>query len=288
MHDRQVADSIEQLSALLHTASDEALGRSWEWGDYTDEGVRFAGFVAYGHVREITALAAAERVQAGVAPTIAQRILAQYQLAYRDMQALMLGINAQTAELAPAEGEWPLRQVVQHMVDADTGFYAMMRTNIDRHRAGTWNGEGLADADYERYMGIPETAFMEIMNGPLVGIQTYHADIHDRILAELSDISDAETELPAKYWESVVYPVRFRLQRFEAHLRQHSIQLEKTLAGIGRPPSEGQRLARLLYAGLAELEGSLIGAPETALAAQQEMAEAIAELAEEAERVLNA
>jgi hypothetical protein len=69
-------------------------------------------------------------------------------------------------------------------------------------------------------------------------------------------------------------------------VRQHTIQIEKTLVGIGRPPTEGSRIARLLYSGLAELEGCLIGAPETAIVARAEAAIAINELASAAEQVL--
>jgi hypothetical protein len=69
-------------------------------------------------------------------------------------------------------------------------------------------------------------------------------------------------------------------------MRQHSIQIENTLVGIGRPPTEGSRIARLLYSGLAELEGFLIGAPETAIAARAEAALTINELASEVKRVL--
>jgi hypothetical protein len=285
MNHLQLSESVERLAAALHMAADETMGRAWVWGDYAEEGVRFAGFVAYGQLREIAALVAAERTQAGYAPTIAQRLLASYQLAYRDMQALLIGIDAATAEVAPAEGEWPLHQVVQHIVEADVGFYAMVKASVERHRTRIWNAEKITDAEYDQILG-PEAPLMAIINGPLAGLQSFHSEIHARILAELSDISDAETELPATFWESTVFPIRFRLQRFDAHVRQHTIQIEKTLVGIGRPPTEGSRIARLLYSGLAELEGCLIGAPETAIAARAEAATAINELASAAEQVL--
>ena len=49
-------------------------------------------------------------------------------------------------------------------------------------------------------------------------------------------------------------PLRFRLHRFEEHLRQHTIQLDKTLLGIGRPPTEAHRLVRNIYNALADVE----------------------------------
>jgi hypothetical protein len=50
-------------------------------------------------------------------------------------------------------------------------------------------------------------------------------------------------------------PIRFRLHRFEEHLRQHTIQLDKTLAAI-RPPTEAHRLVRNIYNALADVESS--------------------------------
>jgi hypothetical protein len=49
-------------------------------------------------------------------------------------------------------------------------------------------------------------------------------------------------------------PLRFRLHRFEEHLRQHTVQLDKTLAAIGRPPTEAHRLVRNIYNALADVE----------------------------------
>ncbi|MDZ4720150.1 MAG: DinB family protein [Roseiflexaceae bacterium] len=285
MLDAKLCSSVERLATVLHATPDAAMGREWVWGDYNEEGVRFTGFVAYGHMRELAALVAAERVRIGSAPTLAQRILAQYQLAYRDMHALMLGIDAASAEIAPADGEWSLHQVVTHMVEADVGFYAMVQANIERHRNGIWSAEKIRDAEYEHILGLEEP-LMAIINGPLDGLYLFHTEIHARIMADLAQITDSEMELPARFWEEALFPIRFRLQRFEAHLRQHSIQLESTLIGIGRPPTEGSRIARLLYAGLAELEGCLIGAPETAAAAQTEAGEVIAEIATAAEQAL--
>src|SRR3712207_6856353 len=48
-------------------------------------------------------------------------------------------------------------------------------------------------------------------------------------------------------FRSYELPLRFRLHRFDSHLRQHTIQAGKTLEGIGRAPSEAKRLLQLIY-----------------------------------------
>jgi hypothetical protein len=41
---------------------------------------------------------------------------------------------------------------------------------------------------------------------------------------------------------------------------QHTVQIDKTLAAIGQAPSESKRLARYLYAALADVDACLFGA----------------------------
>jgi hypothetical protein len=78
-------------------------------------------------------------------------------------------------------------------------------------------------------------------------------EIHRRVLRELDDLRDDELEKPAGFWDGLK-PIRFRLHRFEAHMIQHTIQVDKTLEWIGRAPTEARRLARVLYHDLAAVE----------------------------------
>ena len=54
-------------------------------------------------------------------------------------------------------------------------------------------------------------------------------------------------------------PVRFRLHRFDSHMRQHTIQVQKTLDMLGRRPNEARRLLRLIYNALAKVEAARLG-----------------------------
>ena len=56
-------------------------------------------------------------------------------------------------------------------------------------------------------------------------------------------------------WIHYDVDVRFRLHRFAAHLIEHTVQCEKTLAALGWPPTEGRRIVRRLAALLGEIEG---------------------------------
>src|SRR5690606_11393660 len=104
--------------------------------------------------------------------------------------------------------------------------------------------------------------------------------LHQQIVADLAGLTDEELEAPTLWWEGQPYPVRHRLHRFTAHARQHIIQVEKTLAGIGKPPNEVRQLLRLVFSALAEVEGALLGASGTGREAQEQLASTISERAE--------
>ncbi len=82
-------------------------------------------------------------------------------------------------------------------------------------------------------------------------------------------------------------PLRFRLHRFESHLRQHTIQIDKTLAAIGRAPTEVQRLNRLIYTALADAESQLIGAQAFFSPLVEQTAASISARASEIQRILH-
>jgi hypothetical protein len=128
-----LASAVEQFSVITHSFTDQDLEKEWAWGDY-DEGVRFAFFRAYEELRELAARIAAERNVEGPAMTTAQFILAGYHAAYRDLQAVLIGLSDEQAAREPAEEQWPIVQVVLHIVQAESAFYAVNHYAIKRLR----------------------------------------------------------------------------------------------------------------------------------------------------------
>jgi len=124
------------------------------------------------------------------------------------------------------------------------------------------------------------------LDGPWQDVRSYYDTFHERVLLELADIRDEELEAPSMYWEGYELSLRFRLGRFDSHLRQHTVQVDKTLVAIGFAPNEARRLLRLIYAALAEAEGATIGAWEVGAERTQQMAETIAARTEEIAAIL--
>jgi len=244
---KTVTQAVEELVRATVNLSDSDMAREWKWRDYDEEGLRFALLMTHHELRDLGVQLAAR----GRPPTQAQRILAQYHQTYRDLTGVLAGVRTEDLDRAPSEGEWPLREALDHMLGAEYGFLGVTRGALERHRAG--NATEPTEAEFKAYRK-PYAQPKDAVAGPIESIRNAFFEIHRRVQRELADITDAELEQPAWFWDGPM-PIRFRLHRFEEHLRQHIIQLDKTLAVI-RPPTEAHRLVRNIYNALADLESA--------------------------------
>ena len=255
MSTSRLESAIFEFAELTYNLPDQELERDWVWQDY-DEGVRFAFFRNYEDLNTLAARLEAERT---VPFSEAQRILAQYHAAYRDLQAILLGIDDELALQEPDEGEWPLRKVLVHFVQAEGTFFAIVYYTLERQRSGDGRPLEMSDEAYEAFWdGDPFEQLKE--NGHFSELLAYYDQLHNRVLEAFSGISSNELDLPAVFWESTAMPVRFRLHRFDSHMRQHTVQIQKTLDMLARRPNEARRLLRLIYNALAKVESARFGA----------------------------
>ena len=71
------------------------------------------------------------------------------------------------------------------------------------------------------------------------------------------------------------------MHRYVAHLSQHTIQVEKTLAAIGQAPTEARLLVQDLYRALGTAEGALLGAADTLSERRESLAASLRQWAAE-------
>ncbi len=268
--------AVEQLAALFVNLPDTDLERPWQWKGH-DEGLRFAFFVTNLELRQLAVKLAGSRTP----PQPVHRILGQYHAAYLDLQAALAGVAPADADRAPSEQDWPIRKVYAHILGADLGFTAMVRYALELHRAGKWTMEPASDEALLRQIGLSEKEYDDLLRGPYTTLLAYHRDLHSRIIPDFSSITAEELDKPAAFWEPEPFPIRYRLHRYEAHFRQHTIQVDKTLAAIGLALTESKRLIRMLYNALAEVDSALIGAEENTQAGATALAQDIAARTEE-------
>jgi ankyrin repeat protein len=257
----ELVEAIIHLTDKLGILDDADLGQPFRWGAH-QEGIRFAFLGAMHELRTLAVQLAADRRLAGIPVTRAHHALAQYHAAYRDLEAVLFGVTDEQYNALPATGEWSLRYVYGHMVGAERNFFALVHYGVRRQREGEELSATLPEGEANRLLG-PYEDFAQLMEtGRREQMSAYYTANHNRALEEFAMISDMELDGPSVWWEGEHFSLEYRLHRMEAHLRQHTVQVEKTLDQIGRPIGEARRLVRLLFGALAEVESALIGAPE--------------------------
>ncbi len=282
MFNSELKRAVQEWTARMLPLSEKDLERPWIWKDHDEEGIRFAFFVTLQELRHLAVTLSALRTK----PTPAQHILSQYHAAYMDLQAALLGLSPIDADLAPAEGEWPIRQVYSHILRTDIGFTAVVRYALEGHRSNRWTTDPIPDEEYPRLYRLSEKEYDEVVEGPFEQMLAYHRELHPAIIEEFSNISDQELELPSTFWEETRFPIKHRLHRYEAHFVQHTIQIDKTLVAIGQAPTEAKRLLRKIHVALAEAEGMMIGAEKMDNTAMLKTAVSISERTKEIEGLL--
>ena len=245
-----VTRSVERLIKASAHLGDADLEKPYAWEEYIEDGLRFALLTAHHQLRDAHARVAALRLGAGQPFSEAQRILAQVHEAYRDLTGALAGTSEAELDAPPPPGsteQWPLREVLKHMLGAEKGFLAAIEVALDCARSGrpstpsedAWTAKRTPPED-------PSGTRADALDA------LYRS--HVAILRALDGVTDAELDTPSWFWEDTGYPIRFRMHRFEEHLRQHTIQVDKTLVALGHPPSEAERLVRNLYTALAGVE----------------------------------
>lgn len=276
-----LAAAVFHLASTTCDFSDSDLGQPYQWGAH-QEGVRFALLGAMHELRALAVYLLSQRHLAGLPITRAQHGLAQYHHAFRDIDAVLTTVTSDEYEKTPAVGEWPLRYVYGHMVGAERNFFALVHYGLRRQREGGELSTTLPDGEANRLLGSYNDFITLMETGSRADLAAYHANMHDRAMGEFSTIDDTEIEGLSVWWEGVPYTLEYRLHRMDAHLRQHTIQIEKTLDQLGRSPSEARRLIRMVFGALAEVEGVLIGASSVGQNRRESTAASIRSAADDA------
>jgi len=255
--------------------SDTAMGRTWVWREYDEEGLRFTLLLAQHELRDLAVRLAALRAADGPPVTQAERILGQYHRAYRDLTGALAGVGDRDLDRAPAKDQWPVRAVIEHMLGAEYGFLGVVQYARAADRP---HDDDEARARYQAWRAEHGYRAPETVAGGIADVRNALFEIHRRVLRELADVGDDELERPALFWDGAK-PVRFRMHRFEAHLVQHTIQVDKTLVAIGCGPTEAHRLIRVLYRDLADVE--VLGSSAFGESERKAVASAISDRARE-------
>jgi hypothetical protein len=253
--------SIEATLRSTLRLSDVALPRSWPWRGHDERvDVRYGLYRLYEIIEEATVTAMGALTLLGARQTDAGRILAQATQARWDLHGLLLPLADGDLDQPPGGEEWTLRQTLGHVVGSqarytfNTAFWAFTPPAHD----GT-----PPDAPETPLTVREQNAAWSA--GAVLDIRARLDAMLDLAVGLLAGIDDAPHLEALGAWVGYPVTIRFRLHRFASHLREHTIQVEKTLALLGRQPREVERLVRTIIGAYGRLEATLLCLPDTTL-----------------------
>lgn len=246
---RDVLAAVRDLATL----TDADLTTPWAWKGGSEDEIRY-GFYRISESFERAGIDA----EAAVRATSTHRgraadLIAPATSARWDLQGILLQLPDGAWDADPGGGEWTVRQTLGHVIGGQRGYGAA---------TAWWQAQAFAaDAD------LP-TARPPVYD-ELPSDEEEEAGTPDEVRARLDEVVDHATErlaaLPAERlalgtrWAGFAVDIGFRIGRWSSHLREHTVQVEKTQVMIGHTPTEVDRLVRLILAEWGRAEAAVYG-----------------------------
>jgi len=276
-------DSLVRARAALDAAAtdylaipDAALTKVWLFrGVDPEDGVRY-GIYRGGETIEV-AEAELEAALAG-APARAPGAIrsAPATIARWALQGRLAALDDAMLDRVPREGEWTLRQTLAHTIGGQRGYGVFTRwwlsQPLGEARPARISPE--ADAALDRELP-PEASEAE---GSVADIRTRLDQVLDEWAIRVADLDDSALAASAM-WSGVPIDIDFRIGRWASHIREHTLQIDKTLDWLGYQPSEPARIVRDMLTTWGRLEARIF--PVAPAGTDAAVAEILARCAEQ-------
>ena len=252
--------NVDVVLAQFAERDEKELAQPWRFRDKPSE-VRYALYHTLEDAQEILVRLVA------LAHPESRRILALAQRAFGELRGLLIGLPGDLLDRSPREGEWSIRETLRHIIVIEGRYAVQTRYAMER-----------ADSDPLRVADdrMPTPAQIDV-TGDVDAILGRVRDVRAETDRRLGHVPLAAMTRPTQ-WVQHDVDVRFRLHRFAAHMIEHTIQCEKTLAALGWRMTEGRRIVRRLTGVLGEVEG--YGGHAEAREIEQRLAERAASVTE--------
>jgi hypothetical protein len=260
---RDVMDAVRELATL----EDAEMERFWAWKGDGENELRY-GFYRILEDFERAGIDAAALSAKGLERGRAADLIAPTTAARWDLQGILLqlpdsawdadpGEPARAWDADPGDKQWTVRRTLAHAIASQRGYAAV---------TAWWQAQGLP-ADSNLPTARPSMIYDALPSDEEEGTGT-----PAEIRARLDEVVDRSAErlacLPpdrlafGTRWMGYAIDIGFRIGRWSSHLREHTIQVEKTLVMLGHTPTEVDRLIRLILAEWGRAEAVVYGSAE--------------------------
>jgi DinB superfamily len=255
-----IASARERIATAtgdLLDVEDAALEQTWPWrGEALD--VRYGFYHAYERLEVATCAVMRALTEAGTIHAPGARRAAPATAARWDLHARLLPLDDSELDRDPGGGEWTLRQTLAHIINAQRAY---------GHFTAWWLLQRASDPFPEV---IPDAVGDDFPDesteghGSLPVIRARLDDLLDLETARMAALDDHDLAARAR-WSGAWVDVGFRMGRWSSHMREHTIQVDKTLVMIGWTPREVDRLSGVILGAWGRLEATVFGLPAVAL-----------------------
>lgn len=243
---------------------ESALEREWAWIGGGEGDVRYGLYRLHELFERAEVEAAEQRRASGADGGMAAAIIGPATTARWDLHGVLAPLTDAEIDADPGGGEWSIRLTLGHVVNAQRAYG--WSTAWWQERAFALDDPDLPPkVSEELFAALPDEATTESA-GSLDDIRARLDQILDLSAERLAGMPDDRLAHGAR-WSGFAVPVSFRLGRWSSHIREHTVQVEKTLAKLGRTPTEPERLVRLTLAAYGRAEAVVFGQADADAAA---------------------
>lgn len=241
----------------LLTVPETALSREdWDWIGGSKQEIRYGAYRAAEALEEAETAAASLVATDDATETLAARIVGKATSARWDLLGLLLPLKDEHLDADPGNGEWPIRLVMGHVISGQRAY---------GWGTAWWVTNPFVAGDPAMPPGIPDEMWETLPSeetaeaaGSVVDLAARFDAVLDLGAERLAGLPDEQLELGAR-WMRFPITIGFRLGRWSSHIREHTLQVEKTLAMLGHAPGEPQRLVRHVLSAYGRAEAAVFG-----------------------------
>ena len=249
---RDVMAAVRDLARI----DDSDMEKIWTWKGDSEIELRYAFYRIFEDFERAGIDAQAAVRASNLERGRAADLIAPSTAARWDLQGILVQLPDAVWDADPGGGEWTVRQTIGHIIGGQRGYAAA---------TAWWQAQALpVDANLPSarpnvYEALPSDEEEE-------------AGTPNELRARLDEVLDRSTErlagLPpdrlayGTRWVGFALDIGFRLGRWSSHIREHTVQVEKTLVMIGHTPTEVDRLIRLILAAWGQAEAVVYGSAD--------------------------
>ena len=236
---------------------ESSLERDWAWIGGGEADVRY-GIYRVHELLERAEVEAARSLRDAPDPGLAAALQAPATAARWDLHGVLAPLSSAVLDADPGGGEWAMRRTLGHIVGGQRAY---------AWASAWWQQAGYAVDDPALPPAVDPTVYADLPDddqeaeGSIDDIRTRLDDILDLSIERLAALPDDRLAYGSR-WSGFAVPIGFRMGRWSSHIREHTIQIEKTLVTLGRAPTELERLVRLTLAAYGRAEAVVIGRPD--------------------------